>query len=803
VSVVGGEELERLGATSITEVLNRVGNVNFNYGNPRTGSLTLRGITTGSSDRIEPTIGMELDGVVLGFPPLATGYVFMDIDTVEATRGPSGTRGGKPSNIGRISFNTKAPSFSPEAELSLTYGEWDTLKSTGVIGGPIADGLLAYRASFQREQGDGPWQTHFPDLKGRYSYRNVDRTYGRIQFLLTPTDNFKAKLSIDHRAKGREWVNALTIKHHEPTHYSNGIARSAASIDSAYKKYQRDWFNRDPELYNAVRDYYKYPVNTNRDGAIMMGFKGMTLNLDWKIAGHTLQSITGWRNLWFSADNDEGSPYDISYSSGYITTFKQRSQEFRITSDKGGFVDYVGGLYFLSTEDDSFFRKRTGNDAGAYNANDAQYNLLAASGAGQAMLRDSLNMTYSGTTDFVKNKSTAIYGEADWHLSEPLTLTTGGRVSKEVHRLSAQNVLHDPGVGEDFSKAFGIASNVGTTLLDTTAANRLAQRYFAASYAGLSSGEENLLRNAANVRNAVLSQGSLYPRFTAKPWKGNVYGWHLALSDKINENLTVYGTVQYGEKGGLPVVDSSGNYRLVKKERTTGYEVGFRASLFNNTLILNSDIFVNDLNDFQTTVNVADPVATASYIASHPGCTTDCQQYQSMAGNLPKVRVKGVELDGFYRGIKNLTLRFVATYNDARYAEDTFLNKPSEIWYDTSNPANRYFNAKGKRLNNAPRFTTTIGANYSLPILGDKVFHTAANYKWTDTYYTSSSLSEYDKQKAYGLLDLGIGIGRRDGLFDANLVIKNALDKDYHTKGWSTYTPATPRWIGIIFSSKL
>jgi outer membrane receptor for ferrienterochelin and colicin len=49
VSVVSGEELDRLEATDITQVLNRIGNVNFNYGNPHTGSLTLRGITIGSS----------------------------------------------------------------------------------------------------------------------------------------------------------------------------------------------------------------------------------------------------------------------------------------------------------------------------------------------------------------------------------------------------------------------------------------------------------------------------------------------------------------------------------------------------------------------------------------------------------------------------------------------------------------------------------------------------------------------------------------------------------------------------------
>jgi outer membrane receptor protein involved in Fe transport len=340
--------------------------------------------------------------------------------------------------------------------------------------------------------------------------------------------------------------------------------------------------------------------------------------------------------------------------------------------------------------------------------------------------------------------------------------------------------------------------------VDASAADRLAQRYFGSNYGALTAQQIGELQRAASIRNATLAQSGLYARRSAKPWDDNIYAWNLALADKLNEDLTVYGALQYGEKGGIAQIDANGQSRPVDKERTTGFELGFRSSLLNKTLTLNGDVFINDLKDFQTTVNLEDPIGTAAYIALNPGCTTDCQQFLSQVGNLPKVRVKGVELDGFYSGIQNLTLRFAASYNDARYAAKTYLTKPSETWYDTTlGAAERYFDAKGKVLNNAPKFTTTLGANYTLPVFGDKVFHVAANYKWTSEYYGSTSLSKYDKQKAYGLLDLGIGIGRRDGLFDANLVIKNALDKDYHPEGWSSYTPATPRWIGIVFSSRL
>ncbi|MDR3213458.1 MAG: TonB-dependent receptor [Azoarcus sp.] len=805
VSAVAGQELERLGATDVTQVLNRVGNVNFNYGNPRTGSLTLRGITTGSSDQIDPTIGTTLDDVSLAYTPLANGYPFVDIDTVAVTRGPTGTRGGKPSNIGRITFTTKAPTFTPEAGLSITYGEWDTLKTTAVLGGPLVDGVLAWRGTVLREQGNGPWESQFPDLKGRSTYKNVDRTFGRVQFLFTPSNDFKAKLSGEFQPKGSEWVNGLAIRHAQPEFYSDGTPRAAGNIDATFKKYQRDWFNKDPTLFNANRDYYRYPVNVDNNGAIITGSKGVTLNMDWKLKGHTLESISGWRDHWFSAANDEGTPFDITKSGGYITRYSQKSQEFRLTSDKdeAHVVDYVGGLYWLSTDGDSLNRTRWGNDAGAYQASDAHYNVLNASAAGQAMLRDSLNLAYRGTDNFVKNESFSAYGEADWHLSKPLTLTTGARIARERRRNSQEYVLYDPGVGADFSNAFGLGANVLTTpVADAAAADRLAQGYFGQNYGSLSGAEQELLRRAASVRNGTLGQSALYPKKSAKPWEGNVYSWNVALTDKINDDLTVYGTVQYGEKGGIASINSQGVASLVDKERTTGFEAGFRSSLFAKTLTLNADVFINELRDFQTTVYEHDPIGTAANIAS--GLTgAEAQAYQSVIGNVPKVRVKGVEIDALYTGIKNLSVRLAASYNDARYAADFYLPQPSEVHYGAGTGLGSHFNAKGKTLHNAPKFTTVVGADYNTQVFGDKVFHVSANYKWTGSYYTAAGNSAYNKQDGYGILDLGIGLGRSDGLFDANLVVKNAFNKSYHVEGWDNYTPSTPRWVGVILSARL
>lgn len=800
VSVVTGDELEQLGATNITEVLRRVGNVNFNYGNPRIGSLTLRGITTGSNDQIDPTVGTTLDGVPIAYTPLVNGYIFTDIDTVDVTRGPQGTLGGKMTNIGLINFKTKAPTFTPEASFSQTFGDWNTLKTNATFGGAIIDDLLAWRGTFVREQGDGPYKNSFPDATGRTSYGNTDRTFGRVQFLLTPNSDFSAKLSIEDQPKGSEFVNGLKYVHAEPSTYSDGVARASSLVDTAYKKYLRSWFTYDPTLWNA-NSYYGYNVvSQDNNGAIVTGSKGITANLDWKLNGFLLQSITGYRSHWFGASNDEGTPFDITKSGGYITSYHQTTQEFRLTSDKGKIVDYTAGVFFLSSYNNSLTRTRYGSDAGAYQASDAQYNSLNADGAGQSLLRDSLNWAYKGTNTYVKNQNEAIYGQADWHLSEPLTLTTGYRLEHQDRKTSQGIMLLDAGTGNALTTAFGKGSGV----VNSAVADQLAVRYFGAgkTYSGLSPAQQTQLKNAAALRYSTLSLGSLYDVKDGLTWSGEIQGANISLADKINDNLTTYASLQYGQKGGISQIDSSGNPALVKPESTTGYEAGIRANFLNKSLVVNADIFLNDISNFQQTLGVFDPVATAAFVAANPSYagTPQANQYASVVGNAPGVRVKGVELDTTYTGIKNLSLRLAADYNDARYSKDLYTAAVSESDPNAAGYV-KYFNARGLTLNNAPKWTINLSGDYRLPVLNDKMFHTSANYHYVSEQHTS--FSTYDVLHAYGLLDLGIGVGRRDGLFDVNLVAKNALNTKYHVDGWNSYTPSMPTWVGVVFSAKL
>lgn len=830
VSVVSGEELEQTGALNTGDIFKRIGNVKWNYGNAKTNSVSIRGVssTGGSTESIDPSLGINKDGVPYSYVPFATGADYIDVETIDVQRGPQGSRGGKNTELGTINITTRRPSFTPEANASVTLGQRNAVITQATLGGAVVDDLLAWRGTFSRNQQEGYYKNEYKDIEDRTSYVNTDRTYGRVQFLLTPTENFDARISVDHSPKGIEFVNGITVKNTIPSTYKNGAPYAYVAQNDNLVKLSRNHFTSRGYGY---QDYLKDYINEDNNKGILNGSRGASAELNWNIlGGHNFKSITAYKDMFFQASNDEGTPFDITKNSGLYVHFKQTSQELRLTSpiEKDRFVDYTGGFIYLSNEADASSRTRYGADAGAWFASNAQYygvpasntNIaptvtatgLAFDSAGQALLKDSLDRVFRRTVNFTKNDSNAAYGEANWHLTDKLTLTTGLRLTKEDRRTAQVVETTDNGVGGALNPVAqgGFNSNATTGALtgansaeQLAKADLVAQKYFgAANYGALTANQRTQIANAKALRNATAYRNSI-GRTDAKPFDDILKTGNLSLSYKWDDDLTTYATYQRGAKAGISQINGVttqatatalgvGRSQPAEKETSDAYELGVRTAFLNKTLILNADIFLQNIKDFQQSVSVFDPLSVSG--ANPSG-------YVSITGNAPLVRVKGIELDASYSGIEYTTLRFAGAYNDARYENGTLLANPVE----TGNLATKYFDASGKTLPNAAKFTGNLSAEYRRPVFGNKEFHTNINYNYTSKYKSDSSLSDYSEIDGYGITDFGIGIGRKDKLFDANFLVKNLFDTNYrNNQTWNSYVPTTnPRWIGIVFSGKI
>lgn len=326
VTAVSGETLEKSNFREVSDLQYLAPNVTFSSTNPVSngGGYQVRGVGTQTYDGgVEQTVGLVVDGVVIGLPrdPGATG--FADVERVEVLRGPQGTLFGKNASAGVIqiiSRNPRLEEFSGNA--SLSYGERNEQVARGVINVPLGSTLAARISGFYTAQ-DGaiPYVNHGGHVGDR------DNKGIRGKLLWQPTDDLSFVLTAD---------------------YQEGFARDSPIIKS---------LGVNPR-YNALFDRYAVKPGENTflaydDGDWVANTKvqGISLQANYSLGDYTLTSITAYRKSEMSQLSDiDHSPLNIFNNSDGSMDNNQFTQEFRIASPSGQRLEYVAGLFYFKTD---------------------------------------------------------------------------------------------------------------------------------------------------------------------------------------------------------------------------------------------------------------------------------------------------------------------------------------------------------------------------------------------------------------------------------------------------------------------
>ncbi|TDK66476.1 TonB-dependent receptor [Sapientia aquatica] len=813
ISVVSGSDLAELNAFSIGSILKRASNVQWNTGNQRTASLSIRGIgKIGTTEAQDPSVGVTVDGVSYAYNALTSAYDFTDVDTLEVLRGPQGSLGGKSANIGVVNISTVRPSFTPSTDYSLTFGQLGTVIATLAAGGPIIDDVLAWRGSFSADKGAG-------DLVNAYdrdqTFTNTDRLSGRVQFLYKPNQDFNARLAVDVQPNASETQNGRTIYTQTPLFYANGAPNPLTT--DAQTRLGRSWFTNEPN-YSYAGNYLNGAgtnlVNLNNGLGQVTGSKGIVGELNWAVGKNTVTSITAYKSYHFNAVNDEGTPFDINPNSGgFNNDYKQLSQELRFSSDIGGFVDYTAGAYLLKTHLYADYQKIWGSDAGAYFASTAQYNRLDATAAGQLLLvnsLDRLSMQANSPAGIqnINNQSAAIFGQANWHFTDNLTLTTGARLTHDRRENEGSAGIIDNGFGASLNPVAvngvqlgGFASSATGALAATNSAAQLAladsvaTQYFGvkptavagAAYKSLTAAQQQQVADAKNIRAS--QAGVIFADGSAQSYVGNAPTLNISPAYKFDETLTAYVSGQYGQKAGISQF-VNGVSDLVKPERTTSFELGFKSLLLNKTLALNADLYYTTIRDYQQAVRVVDTYTT---LVQNNGQFA----YATATGNVNKVISTGLELDATYSGFEHFNIRATGAYNDAFYKSFPNSAQPAENGYPGASP---YQDVSGKTLPGASKISLNLSVDYHTRLANDNVLHGSASSTYVSRYNSDTALSDYAWIGGNTITDLGVGVSNPKQTFDVSLIVKNAFGNSVPlSQTWNSYTPANPRWVGIVF----
>ena len=696
LNVVTEDVLKSTGTYNISQLTQLVPSLFYNSPNPRNTAFTIRGLGSSvvavsqANDGLEPGVGFYVDQVYHARPATAA-FDMLDVERVEVLRGPQGTVFGKNTTAGAINITTKAPSFIPEIVAEGSIGELNYRQAKASATGPILGDVLAARIAVVSTQRDGNIQN--VRTGGRDNDINNWSVHG--QLLYKPSANFSLRLSADYNVIDSNCCTQVYVGV-APTLKSAAKQYPALAAGKGYAPPSLDPFQRLTDI--------DAPIGSDTNEG------GLSAIADWNLGKATLTSITAWRFWnWDAANDRDYTGLSIQTLQHIPSRQDQYSQELRIASNGHETVEYVAGLYY-------FNQGITGRPITQYGPL-ATFWLLGPAPAFPSNLLDGYGT--DGRTRFHTN-SYAAFGEATWHATSRLSLTTGLRYTGEDKE------------GSYASTVYGGLTGVSTSLLNS---------------------KLSILRPQA---------------YAAKKSSGNLSGRFVA-SYEVFENVMAYASyADTSKSGGLNMSGLPLNAAnlpalatvVIRPEKNTTYEAGIKSKLLNNRVILNADVYETTVKDFQTNVVDTGPGALRGYLA-----------------NIPKVKVKGAELDGQFIVTEHLSAHLSAAWTNGKYI--SYANGPCPLELIAN--ATTVCNLSGKPLSSLPRWVWSAGGEFHRPVTlgslsGEGFAHIEATLRTKS--FGDPSDSAYTVIGSYGLANVSVGFRAAKG-WDAYVWVHNVADAHY------------------------
>ncbi|MET0320137.1 MAG: TonB-dependent receptor [Duganella sp.] len=390
VSVIDGEQLAQANRNSIDTILQEVPSATFRQqGGNKDSTIFVRGIgTISTSPGVEPTVSTVVDGVVYARPGQAT-LDLLDIDRIEILRGPQGTLFGKNASSGVINVVGRKPGEQPSGYVDASWYEGNEQRVRAGVSGAIAPGVV--RASLTALYADYDGNVDNVHAGGD-KVNGYDRKGARARVDITPDRDVDITLIADYlrsNASPSFTPYKLTGTPAASAPFAAGIAPVVASPD-----------NRQ--------------VNTDIPSDIRDTNRGLSAQVDWRLGGHTLTSITAvrdWDNTQYTSTSAIGNAAEVArITAAYPATrdigtvdFRQVSQELRIASPRDQFADYVVGAFYLHGKDRETYQRLVTTNV--FNAGRADYG--------------------------VKNDSYSLFGESTLNFSRNWRAIAGARWTRD------------------------------------------------------------------------------------------------------------------------------------------------------------------------------------------------------------------------------------------------------------------------------------------------------------------------------------------------------------------------------------
>lgn len=522
ISSIGSSELSALGAKQLSDLSDVIPNVQIGEGTEF--GITMRGISTETRTiGLEAGVGVYIDGVFVSRS--ATNADLAAIERVEVLRGPQGSLFGKNTIAGAVNIVTTRPSEEFAGSASVNVGNDGRRDARAYVEGAVTETANA-RLSVSSLKSDGYYVN---DVTGNEAGGD-DSIELRGDVVFNLSENLSVDLSMDYRT-----IDTIEVS----SHLVNGPDAASSAV-------------QDYIIGLLVADPTSVPINSfdiahDRDYSRSVETWGGSATVEYDLPGdYSLTSITARRSSWKdqTAHDDDNLPVFLIDSQQHDRQLFS-SQEFRITSLGGQKIDWLAGLYYDN------------QDLKSNRPVDASETLIYFL-TGGAFYESATAIVDSQ----VETESYALYANLDYHLTDNLTLTLGGRYTEE-----------------EKSADYGLTGGCFGGVLCLYPQLDLDLNYDGSSF-------DPSVSLAYNIGNNV----STYLRFATGYKSGGFNVDYLQPAELAIPGLGLYTPTLTTEVPSQSPFD---------EEEVTSVEWGLKMTLLENRLTVNTSVFNMDYSAFQ------------------------------------------------------------------------------------------------------------------------------------------------------------------------------------------------------------
>lgn len=705
----------------------------------------------------DPGVGIYTDGVYNTENGIFDYCNFCDVERVEVLRGPQGTLYGRNSVGGAINLISTQPEQDFGGYVNVEFGNDGYQVQQAQLTGPLGE-MFSGIVTVSKKQRDGLQENQ---AEGGKDFDDTDRTYYSGTLKADWTDNWSSSIRYMNHDRDEigspgylkdeyttDFVNASPINfpgifpgatafnHLAGYTKENPGASDISKTDVDTTGHLKSEAERiifvneisfgDLDLKYTFGDY-DYDYDSLKDGDVANKAYGA---LD-------LSMMLAQLGIPYLPDPTTGAPITLAsdMTTSIIQSGESTSHELQLVSNYESDLNFIAGLYYYNSEESQYndfvergFGLMQGDAIQAYYGGAIDTGFVSGIVPAPGILPLSVYQLYSVflggapfeatedgsggylyyTQNDLETTSKAVYGQVEYNLTDDLKLTTGLRYSED----------EKEGMDEVFA------------------------------YLALDKTEHKV--------------DDTWDKVT----------WRVQADWTIDDNSFLYGYVATGYRSGgfnlgSPTLDEPD---VVEPEELTAYEVGYKRSLFDNSMNLTAAAYYYDYTDLQVVSTVIE--------GGRPITAFD---------NAAEASVTGLELGLQALVTDDLELNATYSYNKSEYDKYSAVDSTACTILGECDIQD----LSGNELNMAPETKFSLTAIQYVELESSGLLTFSAGYSYVGEQYSRAfNRNDWDKVDSYDNIDGRISWTSPEATYVIAAFVKNAGD-DRDVLRYSAPSPDT------------